>query len=479
MKNNKKICAAALCLMGMMTALSGCSSEKQTEKEPIELTVWTYYNGDQLRAFNEAVDAFNATVGKENRITVTAMSLGSVDDLEENVMNAVRGKLGAQEMPDIFSAYADTAYELDALGLAADISLYLTEQDRNAYVQSYLTEGDFDGDGKMKIFPVAKATEVLVVNNTDWRTFAEATGTQESELATIEGMTAAAQRYYEWTDSLTPEKNDGKALFGRDAMANYMIVGAKQLGYEIFMVKNGRAEVNLPRGAAKKLWDNYYIPYIKGYFASSGRFRSDDMKTGNVIAFVGSSAGATFFPDRVTTEDENSYPIEIKTLPAPQFEGGEKIAVQQGAGMVVIKKSDAEVEASVRFLKWFTQSDWSIEFCVGSSYMPVIGEYNDIARIERSSPSMKPAVRMTLETSVQTVKDNAMYTSKAFIGGMTARKALEYSMSDLAKTDRESVKGTMAQGASLEEACAPMMTEEYFDAWYTQLMAELTAIVEE
>ena len=341
MKKNKKIRAAALCLMGMMTALSGCSSEKQTEKEPIELTVWTYYNGDQLRAFNEAVDAFNATEGKENRITVTAMSLGSVDDLEENVMNAVRGKLGAQEMPDIFSAYADTAYELDALGLAADISPYLTEQDRNAYVQSYLTEGDFEGDGKMKIFPVAKATEVLVVNDTDWRTFAEATGTQESELATIEGVTAAAQRYYEWTDSLTPEKNDGKALFGRDAMANYMIVGAKQLGYEIFIVKNGRAEVNLPRDAAKKLWDNYYIPYIKGYFASSGRFRSDDMKTGNVIAFVGSSAGATFFPDRVTTEDENSYPIEIKTLPAPQFEGGEKIAVQQGAGMVILKKSDA------------------------------------------------------------------------------------------------------------------------------------------
>ena len=102
MMRNKKICAAALCLMGMMTALSGCSLEKQTEKEPIELTVWTYYNGDQLRAFNEAVDAFNATEGKENRITVTAMSLGSVDDLEENVMNAVRGKLGAQEMPDFF-----------------------------------------------------------------------------------------------------------------------------------------------------------------------------------------------------------------------------------------------------------------------------------------------------------------------------------------------------------------------------------------
>ena len=52
---------------------SGCSRLSATEKEPIELTVWTYYNGDQLRAFNEAVDAFNATEGKENSITRDAL----------------------------------------------------------------------------------------------------------------------------------------------------------------------------------------------------------------------------------------------------------------------------------------------------------------------------------------------------------------------------------------------------------------------
>lgn len=289
MMRNKKPALRALCLMGIMTALSGCSSEKQTEKEPIELTVWTYYNGDQLRAFNEAVDAFNATEGKENRITVTAMSLGSVDDLEENVMNAVRGKLGAQEMPDIFSAYADTAYELDALGLAADISPYLTEQDRNAYVQSYLTEGDFEGDGKMKIFPVAKATEVLVVNNTDWRTFAEATGTQESELATIEGVTAAAQRYYEWTDSLTPEKNDGKALFGRDAMANYMI-GRREAAWIRNLYSQGwqsRGQSSARRGE-EALGQLLYSVY-QGVLCVLGTFpqrRYEDRKRDSVRRFV-------------------------------------------------------------------------------------------------------------------------------------------------------------------------------------------------
>ena len=37
----------------------------------------------------------------------------------------------------------------------------------------------------------------------------------------MEGVTAVAEQYYNWSG--------GKALFGRDAMANYMIVGAKQL----------------------------------------------------------------------------------------------------------------------------------------------------------------------------------------------------------------------------------------------------------
>lgn len=141
-----------------------------------------------------------------------------------------------------------------------------------------------------------------------------------------------AQRYYEWTDSLTEEPNDGRALFGRDAMANYMIIGAKQLGYDIFETADGKTIVNLPARRGEEAVGNYYVPYVKGFFASSGRFRSDDMKTGNVLTFVGSSAGCTFFPDHVTNGDGDSYDIEVKTYQAPKFEGGADYAVQQGAG---------------------------------------------------------------------------------------------------------------------------------------------------
>lgn len=145
-------------------------------------------------------------------------------------MQSAEGKVGAAAMPNIFSAYADTAYALDKLGLVVDVSRYLTADERAAYVDNYLTEGDFGQTGSIKIFPVAKSTELLFLNETDWQPFAEATGTQESEMLTIEGLLAVAERYYNWTDAQTATPDDGKALFGRDAMANYLLIGAPGAG---------------------------------------------------------------------------------------------------------------------------------------------------------------------------------------------------------------------------------------------------------
>lgn len=51
-----------------------------------------------------------------------------------------------------------------------------------------------------------------MLNKTDWNKFAEATGADLNDLKTIEGVTKTAQAYYEWTDSQTKKKNDGKAF---------------------------------------------------------------------------------------------------------------------------------------------------------------------------------------------------------------------------------------------------------------------------
>ena len=350
---------------------------------------------------------------------------------------------------------------------------YLTEEEKAQFVEGYLSEGDFGEDDSIKIFPVAKSTELLFLNDTDWQAFADAADVRYEDLATMEGLTAAAEKYYNWTDAQTAAPDDGKALFGRDAMANYMLVGAQQLGDTIFAVKDGRMTVNFERDVARRLWDNYYFPFVRGWFAATGRFRSDDIKTGNVLAYVGSSSSATFFPTKVTNDANQSHEISLKTLPAPQFEGGEAVAVQQGAGMVVTAAKEEEVKASVEFLKWFVRAENNIAFSVGSGYLPVTRKANDMQEILASGLTLDDNMQQTLAVAVDTVNGNRLYTPHAFAGGSSARKVLEYGLSDLAAADRETVVQRIAEGQSAAEAEAEFLTDEYFEAWYQDICAKL------
>lgn len=478
MKPKKKaVLLCAVCALGL--ALSACGSKTPLDpKNPTKITVWTYYNGDQLSAFDSMVEEFNESVGAQKGIIVKSVSQGSVNDLETNVLAAVQGEVGADEVPNIFMAYADTAYAVDQMGQVVDLKDYLSEEEKSAYIDSYMKEGDFAGTGEIKIFPTAKSLELLVINKTDWDAFAAATGASYDDMADMEGLTATAGKYFEWTDSLTPDiPDDGKALFGRDAMANYMIIGSMQLGQEIFQVSDGKVTINFDKSVARRLWDNYYIPFIKGHFAATGRFRSDDIKTGNIIAYVGSSSGVSFFPESVNVSDSESYPIEMDVLPCPQFDGGD-YAVQQGAGMVVTKGEEAEVYASVEFLKWFTADERNIKFSVDSGYLPVTKTANNMDAIAGSGAEIKDGMKKVLTVGVDTVNGNELYTTKAFENGGKARNILEYAMSDKAVADREIVVQRMAQGLRLEESVAEFELDDNFDAWYEETLQRLQGAVQ-
>ncbi len=456
--------------------LAGCSGKDDvlSAKNPVTITVWNYYNGDQKEAFDALVKEFNETIGAQKGVVVESHGQGSVSDLETNVMAAIRGDVGASEMPDIFAAYADTAYSADLMDAIVDLRGYLTDEEIASYVQGYIEEGDFSGEGEIKIFPIAKSTEVMAVNKTDWEKFAAETGTSYEDIATLEVLTETAKQYYEWTDAQTPDvANDGKALYGRDSMANYMLIGAMQLGTEIFDVESGKMTLQFEEASVRKLWDCYYVPFVKGYFAASGRFRSDDMKTGNVIAYTGSCSSASYYPHTVSVSDTESYPIEIDVLPAPQFEGAEAYAVQQGAGMVVTKGTEQEIAASIEFLKWFTEAERNIRFAVESGYLPVKESANEKAAILGSGFEIDKDIENTLSVAIDTVNNNYMYTTRAFENGADARSFLENAMSEQALADRAVVVEKLAAGMSLDNATADFCSDEYFKAWYESAKAEL------
>ena len=485
----KKITKLGVLAAAAMLMMQGCAAEKENydklldPNKPVTLEIWTYYNGTQKAAFDELVTEFNDTVGAEKGIVVEAYSQGNVNDLITKVEEAAEKKVGAGEIPDIFAAYADTAYKVDKLVLVASIDKYMSKEELASYRDEYLNEGQIGEDGSLKIFPIAKSTELMMLNKTDWDRFAEACGVTLDELKTLEGVTKTARTYYEWTDSLTPQPNDGKAFFGRDAMANYMIIGSRQLGQEIFAVEGNQVTLNLDRDVFQKLWDNYYVPYIRGYFTAQGRFRSDDAKTGDLIALVGSSSGAAYFPKEVAVSDVESYPIESIVAPAPMFEQGEKIAVQQGAGMVVTASDTQHEYASVLFLKWFTEERRNIQFSLASGYLPVKKAANDFETIKKvieNNAELDSAEMIdVVEVAEKQLSEVQLYTTKAFEGGSDARSLLDTSMQDLAKADREQVVERLAQGQSLDEATAEFETEAYFDAWFAALSQQMQKIVQE
>ena len=67
-----------------------------------------------------------------------------------------------------------------------------TQEELDQYVDAYIDEGRFDQEENLKIFPVAKSTEVFMLNKTDWDLFARDTGASLEELSTIEGVTGWA-----------------------------------------------------------------------------------------------------------------------------------------------------------------------------------------------------------------------------------------------------------------------------------------------
>lgn len=471
-----------------LVALAGCSSDSSGSGEsegssvldpsdPVQIELWTYYNGTQQQAFEDLVKEFNEGRGKDTGVVVTSSSQGGVNDLAAAVTDSAQELVGSEKMPDAFLSYSDTASVIDGFGRVADLAGYLTDEEKAQYVDSFLDEGDIDGSGCLKVFPVAKSTETLQINATDWQTFADATGSTLDELSTIEGITKVAQRYYEWTDAQTPDvAGDGRPFFGRDAMANYLITGSKQLGHELFDVQDGTCTFDLDRDAMKALWDNYYVPMVQGWFSAEGKFRSDAVKTGDLVCYVGSSSSVVYFPQTVTLDDETSYPIELAALAAPTFENGEPCAAQQGAGFVVTKSDEKHESACVEFLKWFTAKEQNTDFSVSAGYMPVTKDALTLENLEEAASKVEGSENylVNLPATLETI-EAGVYANRPFDGGVSARAVLESSLSDKAVADRDAVVAAVEAGATPEEAVAPYLDDAVFDAWLKDLAAQLEA----
>lgn len=90
MKKQIKSLLCGLCAAALALGCAGCGGSVGPEvpAKVTDITVWTYYNGDQLESFTSLVNQFNETVGAQKGIKVSTESQGSVNDLETSVMDS-------------------------------------------------------------------------------------------------------------------------------------------------------------------------------------------------------------------------------------------------------------------------------------------------------------------------------------------------------------------------------------------------------
>lgn len=450
------------------------------KNEPITINVWHYYSASQKDKFDKLVDSFNSSEGSKYGVYVRGIRrAGNASEISAFLTDALAQKFGADEVPDIFSAYPDTAYEFNKENLLLDLSDFFTEKEKDEYIKPFLYSSGFGKKNEIKLFPVAKATEVLVVNKTLWKPFAEAMGVSYRDLNTWEGLVKVAELYYKWTDSLTKEPNDGKPFFGRDALSNYILIGSYELGNNIFTVsEDGDVEFSLDRKALRTCWDNYYVPFVKGFFTAKGRFRSDDLKTGDIIACVTSTSSAIYLPSKLIDAAGNFRLIDLNVLPMPHFRNAKrKTAVQQGAGMAVLKSNPKRELASVFFLKWFTDMQKYSEFAVSTGYLPVKKKEVETEAVTAAFCSdgicILPVVQDALTVSIETMKSLELYFQPGFKNSHKARNLLADLLQDKAKEDRAKLIERVEKGRSYSETIKEFLSDEAFEIWFNDLEKKL------
>lgn len=442
----KKYILILFILLLVPTIIVTVSLIKVKKQDPVTLTLWHNYGGQMKNTMDEMIEEFNGTVGIKEGVIINVTSISGSSTLHDKLTMAANDDPGAPTLPDITTAYPKTAMILAKKDLLLNLESLFSKKELSAYIPRFIEEGRLEGD-QLYVFPTAKSTEVLFINRTIFDRFAKDSGSTLEDLSTFEGIAKTADLYYEWTDNQTPDiLNDGKTFYIPDSLFNLSLIGCEQLGYDL--TKNNA--INFSNPAITKVWDNYLIPSVQGHIAIFEGYASDLAKTGEIVCSTGSTAGVLFFSPTVTYSDNTTEEADLTILPYPTFEGGEKVAIQRGAGMCVIKSNKEKERLAGIFLKWFTSPENNLRFVSSTGYLPVTEEaFGDVMLKEIDSISDEN-IKELLKVSRSMQLEYEFFITPLFDGVDTLQSTYENNLRALALEARDEYLAQLESKGSQE-----------------------------
>ncbi len=464
-----------LCLLFVTTSCGNNKSKTALDpKNPTNVTLWHYYSSESKIAFENLVDEFNSTVGVEKGVIITPIAKSNIYELETELTNSSQGVVTADEMPDIFTVYDDKLVELDAQGTICDLNAYFSDEDKDKYIDGFLTYNDA---GNLLSVPIAKSTEIIYLEKNQLDAFAKETNYDYSNLSTWEDYYELSRQYYIWSDNKTPDVMwDGKSFMGFDSVANYIVVGNKQLGVDV--VDSENKNVVLDKEVLKQIFDIYYTGTSLGYFNSGSTFRSDDVKANELVGYAGSTSGVAFFPTSIVAGAE-VLPSELLIKNYPVFEGGEQYAIQQGANMAVAVSTPEKQEGAALFLKWITEPEQNLTFAMTSGYLPVeeaaFGEIFNTKVSEMAAGEQKfQNVANAYEYSSNQILNSRTYATEVFAGSYSVRNILSDTLMSMGNDGKEKCNNLKKTVTTEDELIKQLDVDSQFEVWISQLESELT-----
>lgn len=475
----RTVLAAAVCMASISMMLGACSAGRTAQEasatenenqDGTRLVFWHYYNDAQKKYLDQLIHEYNETEGASRHVTVEAYSQGSIGDLTNKIDLVLNGSTNDVEMANMSLAYRDMVVGVveNHGEKLVDAGAYLTQDELSRYNQAYLDEGYIDG--KLYILPLVKSTELLLMNQTRLDEFLAASPQYSAaDMSDWDSLELMAEGYFKWTDDMTPDREgDGKPFIGLDNLANYFVAMNHAMGSDIYRYdQDGKLVVDLDEDYVERLFLNYYVPFTKGYYGASGKYRSDDLKQSVLAGYIGSSSSVLYFPDEVANEDGDMVPIEIGVYKYPVLNGCRETAVQQGAGVVVFNRTEEENKACLDFIRWLTE-DRGFELASSMSYMPVGKE---LITKEQEKLIENPKVLKGLKEGLEQSSTYQMVYGFDFENAYDVRTELNESFSNSLSQGRAEFGGYLGQGMSMEEAADAMEYSNKAEAFYEEVKA--------
>lgn len=454
----------------LILLFSSCINQKQTKldpKNPILLKLVTYYNSKQLEELKEMADQFNETEGLKTGVIVEIIGMNTISKTNEHILKAAYNMAGSEDFPDMFIAYKSIVPYLIKRKELVDYRDYFTDEELEKYQPNLIASGKIEDDEKISMLPLGSSVNMMFVNDTEFKLLRYKIGVNYSSIKTYEGLIESAERYYNYTDSLTKTPNDGKPLYTTDTVAEQVLSICREMNKDLIIEENGKAKINFDYEVARKLWDIFYVPIIKGYFIRSGRYASEDMRTGKTLLALSTTIGAAYMPNKIMETNGYIRSITMKAFNAPHLENHNKVNIVQDGGIFTAKSMKLREEASIQFIKWLTNKENNLEFAVESGFVPVKTDNSDIDSIRNKAQAryIDELIRESIVMSKLQMEENEEYVLPNVDAYEEIRMAIERAFFDDIKNNRKKLLERVKNGENYDEVLAEYLSEKSFYEW--------------